>query len=100
MVQMNTYNVARLIEFLQMNLNMCNDSYLLFVTLHPITIPLAAMPGIMDIIKLGSGRISYSAGLSGRISGYPARKSRMSGNIRQGMLNNPVSSKKTDSAQP
>jgi hypothetical protein len=36
------------------------------------------------------GQISGSAGLSGRISGYPAIKSRISGNIRQDMPDNPA----------
>ena len=40
--------------------------------------------------RVGLGRISGSDGLSGRISGYPARKSRMSGTIRQVMPDNPA----------
>ena len=39
---------------------------------------------------LGLDRISGSAGLSGRISGYPAIKRRISGNIRQGTPDNPA----------
>ena len=53
---------------------------------------------------IGLDRMSGSAGLSSRLSGYPARKSRISGNIRQGMPDNPAghpaSGKKSDPAQP
>ena len=47
-------------------------------------------------------RIPGSAGLSGRISGYPAGKSRISGNIREGMPDHPAGHpvKKADPAQP
>ena len=52
------------------------------------------------IEKIGFGRIPGSAGLSG----YMARKSRISGNIRRGMPDNlagyPASGKKSDPAQP
>ena len=49
-------------------------------------------------LKLGLGRISGSAGLSGQISDYSERKSRISRNIRQGRPDNsagyPASGKK------
>ena len=51
-------------------------------------------------LLLGLGRISGSVRLSGRTYGYPARKRRISDNIRQGMRIVRHEAKITDPAKP
>ena len=59
-------------------------------------------PGKRTGSSIGLDRISGSAGLSGRISGIRQEKSRKSGNIGQGLLDDPAAypAGKPDPAQP
>ena len=72
---------------------------IVFMQIHPPPSSMAVEISIQGriVLKVGLGRISGSAGLSGRISGYLARKSQISGSACW-IIRHPE--KKTDPTQP